>query len=227
VSELLDQAVRNNANWCARISALHGSNGRFGFAVWQNRYPAPRYYPNVVTLRSDCVAAQMDAIAELKHLPSGWGVKDSYHTLELGPLGFRAAIQGRWVHHNDPSGDDTGLEWRRADTALSLALWEAAWGGESHRGHNRIFLPDILEDASITLFGGYAEERLEAGAIVNVAGGVAGLSNVFATDANLARSVVRHGRRLADGLPLVSWQDAGADIDGESLGLLQVWLRED
>jgi hypothetical protein len=226
VSELLDRAVRNNAEWCARISALHGSGGHFHYAAWQNRHPAPRYYPNLVTLRPDCAVAQMEAVADLSHLPVGWGVKDSYRTLDLQPLGFRAAIQGRWVHHNDSSQDGGGLEWRKVETTQALALWEAAWGGEGHRGHARIFQPGILDDASISVFGGYAEDRLVAGGIVNLASGAAGLSNVFTTRPELDRAIVRYGQLLTDGLPLVSWQDAATGVDGESLGLLQVWLRE-
>ena len=226
MTELLDQAVRNNAEWCARISALHGSGGQFRYAAWQSHHPAPRYYPNLVTLRPDCAVAQMEAIAELSHLPLGWGVKDSYRKLDLRPLGFRAAIQGRWVHHNDCPGDDAGLEWRTVETTQALALWETAWGGEGHRGHARIFLPGILADASIKVFGGYAKGRLAAGGIVNLAGGAAGLSNVFASRPELDRAVVRQGRSFADGLPLVSWQDAATVVHGESLGLLQVWLRE-
>ena len=89
-----------------------------------------------------------------------------------------------------------------------------------------IFLPGILQDASINIFGGYAGDRLVAGGVVNRAGGAAGLSNVFAHRLGLDRAVVRHGRTLANGLPLVGWEDAAAGVDGESLGLLQVWLRE-
>jgi hypothetical protein len=226
VNDLIDRAVRNNAEWCARISALHGSSDLFSYAAWVNQRPAPPYYPNVVTLRPDCVSAQMDAIADLKHLPMGWGVKDSYRTLDLAPLGFRAAIQGRWVHHNTPLQTQDHFDWRVVDTPLSLAQWETAWGGAGHRAHRRIFLPDILEDASITLFGGHSEGRLEAGAIINVAGGVVGLSNVFASRPDLTTAVTHQALRLANGLPLVSWQGVQEAVDGESLGLLQVWLRD-
>ncbi|WP_372786769.1 hypothetical protein [Phenylobacterium sp.] len=168
----------------------------------------------------------MEAVAELSHLCEGWGVKDSYRTLNLLPLGFRAAIQGRWVHHNNPSEDDGGLEWRKVETTPALALWESAWGGEGHRGHHRTFRPGVLGDTSIVVFGGYAQDRLVAGGIVNLACETAGLSNVFASRPELERAVVRHGRSLAEGLPLVSWQDVTEGVDGESLGLLQVWLYE-
>jgi hypothetical protein len=225
MSDLRLQAVRNNADWCARICALHGSAGQFGDAAWVCDQPAPPYYPNVVTLRPDRVAAQTAVVQSLADAPYDLGVKDSFHALDLAPQGFRAAIQGRWLHYRDASDGDAGLDWRTITSPADLASWEAAWGGEAHRGRLRIFRPGLLADETVTVFGGHAAETLVAGGVINRAAEVVGLSNIFADDPAQRAGVLGHAHRLAGGGPLVGWEANDAEPDGEVLGPLQVWLR--
>jgi hypothetical protein len=226
MSDLLHQAVRNNAEWCSLICAAYGSESRFGDAAWTCSHPAPRFYPNLVTLLPDDTATQIEEIRKLAaHLPDGWGVKDSFHALDLAPLGFEPIIQASWLRYDSADGPETGLEWRRVETPETLAQWETVWGGESHSGQPRIFLPSILADATVQVFGGYADGRLKAGGIVNHAAGVAGLSNIFASRPELVADVVRHAHGLAQGLALVGWEANGGAVQGEPLGRLQVWLH--
>jgi hypothetical protein len=227
MNDLLASAVRNNAEWCARICALHGSRSRFTFAAWVSHLPAPLYYPNLVTLRPDCVTAQLALIGAMSRLPAGWGVKDSFGALDLAPLGFRPAAQGRWIRYNEGDADRDGLEWRLIDSHPTLASWEAAWGGDGHRGHARIFRPEILADEAVQIFGGFADGELVAGGIVSAAVGVAGFSNLFAPSPSLRSAAIWQAQRLARGLPLVGWEAAEQDAEGETLGDLQLWLCDD
>ena len=226
MDDLLARAVRNNAEWCARICGLRGWPGQFGYSAWVCDYPAPLYYPNIVTLRPDCLAAQTALVDSLWNISADWGVKDSFHNLDLSAKGFRAAIQGRWVHHRNAPPDASGLEWRAVKSELELASWEAAWGGEAHRGHARIFWADLLSDPTVMIFGGFAAGQLLAGGVVSHAAGVAGLSNTFATRPDLLDGVLRHAHDLADGAPLVGWIRDDDWRTGEGLGPLQVWLRD-
>jgi hypothetical protein len=72
-----------------------------------------------------------------------------------------------------------------------------------------------------------------AGAVVNVTGVVAGISNVFARgpDAEAAwRAAAVAAREMVGGIPLVGWE-AGAGLDAavsagcERLGQLSVWVK--
>ena len=72
MSDLLGQAVRNNADWCDRICALHGRPGRLAYAAWSTRSPAPRYYlPTSSPCAPIAATAQMEIIASLD-LATGW-----------------------------------------------------------------------------------------------------------------------------------------------------------
>ncbi|MDP3853449.1 hypothetical protein [Phenylobacterium sp.] len=229
MADLLTQAVRNNAEWCSLVCATHGAAGRFEFAAWVCRDLTPDYYPNLVTLRADCSAAQTALAQTLTDYPETLGIKDSFRTLDLAPHGFRRAIEGHWVRYAQASSPQTNLDWRPLTTVAELGRWEVAWGGDVHRGQRRVFLPAILALSSTHFLAGYFDERLVAGGIVTHADGVAGLSNIFtAPDVpDLVDAVLAEARRVADGTPLVGWRagDTNAEV-GESLGPLQVWLRE-
>src|SRR3954463_1412464 len=85
------QAARNNALWCDTICRAHGIPTEFHAQVWLSRQPVPRFYPNAVTFAN--LAAGSAQLAQLHQLlaealPSSAGVKDSFCTLELAPLGF-------------------------------------------------------------------------------------------------------------------------------------------
>src|SRR6266700_2414202 len=65
-SSRVEQAARNNAVWCETVCRVHGTPGEFHDALWLNRHPVPRFYPNVVTLSTqDGTAAQLANIQAL------------------------------------------------------------------------------------------------------------------------------------------------------------------
>lgn len=228
MTDLLAQTVRNNAEWCSLVCATHGAAGRFEFAAWVCEQPTPDYYPNLVTLRADCAAAQTGRAQTLTDHPGPWGIKDSFCTLDLSPHGFRRAIEGHWVLYDSSPGHRSELDWRPLTTVAELGRWETVWGGEIHTGQRRVFLPAILNVASTRFLAGYLEDRLVAGGIVTHADGVAGLSNTFTAPdmPDLGDAVLAEAQRAADGAPLVGWRagEINAEV-GENLGPLQVWLR--
>jgi hypothetical protein len=95
-----EQAAKNNAIWCDTICRAHGSPGEFHNELWLNRYAVPRFYPNVVTLSAeDGTATQLTSIQTLaaNGLSGGWGVKDSFCSLDLITLGFKPLFEARWL----------------------------------------------------------------------------------------------------------------------------------
>jgi hypothetical protein len=83
------RAARNNALWCDAVCRAHGAAGELLDTLWWNPRPAPPLYPNLITLR-DAGTALVAHVRALdgRGLPAGWGVKDSFRSLDLGPLGF-------------------------------------------------------------------------------------------------------------------------------------------
>ena len=97
--EAIERAALNNARWCDAVCAAHGHPGQFETGLWRNRHAAPRFYPNAVTLSRGDTASQQQRVAELVDagLAGGWGVKDSFCTLDLGSLGFHVLFEARWI----------------------------------------------------------------------------------------------------------------------------------
>jgi hypothetical protein len=83
------------------------------------------------------------------------------------------------------AGDDL---WARVNDPAELARWEAAWAGPDDAGAPRVFLPSLLDDSDIAFVAAYRDGQIVAGAIANRNDDVVGLSNLFAPEAEAARS---------------------------------------
>jgi hypothetical protein len=93
----------------------------------------PRFYPNVVTLSAEAgAAAQLAAVRELVDAGQlgSFAVKDSFASLDLGPLGFHVLFAATWLWRDaalpPPVSVDTGLRWATIGEPEALRDWEAA-----------------------------------------------------------------------------------------------------
>jgi hypothetical protein len=165
----LPWAVRNNASWCDLVCRSHGIKTSFRADLWVAGERAPNLYPDAVTLQEHAAEASiLHAIAP----GPGASVKDSYATLELGPHGFEALFEARWITH-DPSPAHS--DWTVAETAEELAEWmEAA-------DQSNTLTPELLHHAEIRFLAAHDQNGITAGAVANLTGPVVGVSNVFAT----------------------------------------------
>jgi hypothetical protein len=234
--ERIKQAALNNALWCDTVCRSHGTPGEFLAGLWLNSHETPRFYPNVVTLEgSEGAAMQMAQIKRLLQadLPAGWAVKDSFCTLDLAPLGFRALFEAAWIyrsaHQPRPPSTGNDVRWSTVSSVAALAAWEEAWGGD---GQPRIFLPALLADESIAIIAAYRGEQIIAGAIANRTGEVVGLSNVFTPEENAEAFWAGCLARAMDvfpALPLVGYErgealDQASALGFERIGPLRVWV---
>jgi hypothetical protein len=228
-------AVFNNAAWCDAVCRTHGHPGEFTDALWLNRAEVPTFYPNVVTLTPEGESRQLEAISALE-LPGGWGVKDSFATLDLAPLGFAELFSAQWLHfpsERKPPSSSGGARWVQVRDTAALAAWEAAWRGQQSPTHS-VFRPALLDDAGVKFLAAYDEDTLVAGAIAYRAEGVVSLSNTFFAEsrAGVLRAELL-GPLLAafPGLPVVGyeWGDelaAWCELGFEPIGPLRVWLKK-
>jgi hypothetical protein len=234
--EKLLAAIRNNAAWCDAVVNTHEGQTRFEASHWINITPSPPFYPNVITLTRDDTAAQLAAIRELDAAQeSGWGVKDSFATLDLAPLGFEKLFDAQWLYR--PASEIQaptlpGLDWKKVTAEMRLAAWERGFfDGEEPEG---LFRPGLLSDPEIAIMGAFNKDEARAGAIFNRHSGACGISNVFSAndfgDAFL-KNVVARAAAFAKGDPLVTymphdvlpeWQALGF----EPIGPLRVWLKK-
>ena len=228
-------AAVNNAAWCDAVCRAHGRPGEFTGALWLNRSEVPRFYPNVVTLTPEGAARQLDVLSSLV-LPGRWGVKDSFATLDLAPLGFTELFSARWFHFapkRPVSTNPSGARWVQVRDTAALASWEVAWSGQPEGALPTVFRPGLLEDAGTTFLAAYHGDTLVAGAIAFRAEGVVSLSNTFFKPAETgALRAELLGQLLAafPGEPLVGYEygdelAAWGALGFEPLGPLRVWLK--
>src|SRR2546430_11675057 len=130
ISSRVEEAARHNAVWCETVCRAHGTPGEFHDALWLNRHPVPRFYPNVVTLSTqDGTAAQLAHIRALvaAGLPGSWGVKDSFCSLDLATLDFKTLFVATWLWRCPaqllPHPAASPPHWTSLDRAPALAKW--------------------------------------------------------------------------------------------------------
>ncbi|MEU2393238.1 hypothetical protein [Streptomyces sp. NPDC007369] len=228
--ELLLAAARNNAAWCAAVCA----GGEFTEDAWTSARRTPPYYPDAVTLARDVPAAAL--VAALDTDSPGCSVKDSFAVLDLAPAGFEVLFEAQWIHRpaHAPAAARTGppaLAWSRVADAAELDRWEAAWDGERSSG---LFHQGLLTEDIAFLAGRDADGRILAGAVVNAAAGVVGVSNVFASDGvgddEAWAGALAGIAGLWPRLPVVGYE-SGEDLRTAArhgfaeLGPLRVWLH--
>lgn len=237
--ELVGSAARNNALWCDAVCSAHGVPGEFLESVWLNRHGTPRYYPDVVTLRSD-TEAPLQTIAALvaSFRDGGWAVKDSFRCLDLEPLGFSVLFEAEWIGMRSPVADarydDAGLEWRAVAGGAGLIDWEREWAGANAGPADPRVIPDRLQPHADLRFLLALDDGVPVcGGALNRGAGVVGLSNVFASgvEPDMAwNGLVREAVKSFPDLPLVGYE-RGQDLVAarragfESMGEMRVWLR--
>ncbi|MBF9233098.1 hypothetical protein [Microvirga alba] len=239
-NDLVASAARNNALWCDTVCRAHGKPGEFHQAIWLNRYGTPPFYPDAVTLDGRDASGLFDILADLTGADRGrgWAVKDSFHGLDLSPLGFETLFDAQWLCLETAPGKDHPGDhpFSVIRTEGELADWEDAWAGlETGLSDRslRLFGSQLLFDPDIVVAAIKRDGAMVGGGILNRGAGVVGLSNLFALAFD--RDTVR--RRLAElavtifpGLPLVGYE-RGADLAAarrigfEPIGDLRIWHR--
>lgn len=234
MSDLIRLAALNNAEWCDAVFRAHGLAGHIDGSLWLNRNPAPRFYPNAVTLRPDDGRAQLDAITTLAaELGGGFAVKDSFASLDLAPLGFRPLFSATWiVRPSGPPapGDATGLDWRIVSTPAAFDAWQAGWAGTDDPSPSP-FAPALLADPAVTLIAGWCDDAVVAGAALNRSSGALGWSNVFGpseTQMGCRAAALRFALGFAGDQPLVGYEHGDDFVQSLELGFaplgpLTIW----
>ena len=240
----VEKAAHNNAVWCDTVCRAHGIPGEFHDALWFNRHPVPRFYPNVVTLTQAGAVAQLAKIQALvaASLPSDWGVKDSFCSLDLTALGFQPLFEATWLWRSPsqplPKHTAPGLRWTYIQSDPELTKWESAWRSDLSNNPStsqpRLFLPAMLAKPGIVFIAAYQDQLLVAGAIANRTDDVVGLSNVFVPpdDAEVFwAGCVAMTQECFPGASVVSYERGpqltiAQEIGFEMLQPLKVWIRQ-
>jgi len=247
---LLEQAARDNAEWCEAVSRSHGVRSRFTPDAWLAATRTPDFYPDAVTLRS---SAGRTILRELDLAP-GCSVKDSFAALDLADDGFAVTLDARWIFRApdpEPSRSTQAVPGRPGEPGASdaktrspqAALDGIVWSvlepealGEWSALHSGVgtFRPSLLAEPGVVLLRADVAGTLVAGAVLSHTGAVVGISNVVSTpgtaDDALWRGLTEQVSGRFPGLAMVGYE-SGADLIAPidagftELGDLRVWVR--
>jgi hypothetical protein len=189
--------------------------------TWVNAEPVPRFYPNVVSLSTGETdideQRQIVRMLQKSHLPGRWAVKDSFHTLDIGQLGFDVLAEATWIRKAEP----------RPATMVSGLSWERAGPGGGG------FPGALFSDDNFAMFSGRRDGDIVAGGTLYRADGVVGLANVVAEaeeEPAIWRDLAALSASTFPGLPVVGYE-SGDELDaarkaGFELGdPLRIWVR--
>jgi hypothetical protein len=233
-------AAHNNAMWCDAVCRAHNRPGEFHEALWLTRLGAPRFYPDAVTTAGvQAAPAQLDAIKDLiaSNRRRGWFVKDSFHCLRLGSLGFEPLFDAEWIAMSGARPDvrhqQPGSGLRIVTDEAGLSAWERSWAGEDAMAAAipppRVFTPRLLADNAIVFVSIQGEDGRSGGGILNRGADVVGLSNLFGSQMDLVwRSLIAMAGEIFPGLTLVGYEHGhdltAAKLAGfETIGPLRIW----
>lgn len=229
---LLLAAIEDNIAWCSTVCASHHSEERNAESAWVNLAPSPPFYPNIITRRRNCQVGIAGLVNDVRqHGVSGaWGIKDSFHDLDLSGLGFRPAIEGHWfgAEHAVQRGQ-CEPDWEIVRHPEELSLWEKAWGEDTHRA---IFKDVLLDDARIRFWMLRHESEIVAGCISFSSGPVTGLSNWFSRSGESVfdLGIIHPVAEITSGGSIVFWSTEGDAVSRREgfapLGALRVWMSE-
>jgi len=226
----LKHAVANNVDWCRAIARSHGIESHQGQDVWYCSEVMPPFYPNLVTLEPMTrVPREVDRLATM--LPSGWGLKDSFASLELASYGFTLLLTAEWFVREPAAWTARTIvppdAVQAANTESALSAWVDAWS-ETPPGSS-IFEPQLLEEESVEFLFVVRDGKVRAGIATNLSDEVVGISNAFGEPRFLSACI----RRCAELHPAraVVGYGSSAEMRGLralgfcSLGALRIWLH--
>jgi hypothetical protein len=230
--ELCAAAARNNALWCDAMARLHGAAGAFVTAAWINRQPAPRFYPNLVTLDgAHETRAHRAALDQLLRSPppAGWAVKDSFAALDLGAMGFDLLFEAQWIHR--PPGALAAAGAQRVTSAAMLAAWAQAWGETDASG---LFPPALLQERDHAVIAALQDGAIVGGCVASRSDGVLGISNLFAPaadDGSVRAACLDAAMRFAPAAPLVGYERGDSlarmtELGFRAIGTLGIWQAQ-
>ena len=231
--ELVDQvelAARNNAAWCSIVCGAHGVHGVFDPEAWTCPTRTPDYYPDAVTLQR---GVEIERLLARVDRTTGCSIKDSFAELSLTPAGFEPLFDASWIWRpavrQPPSSD---ARWRIVRDAAALDAWETTWRDGEEAGP-RTILPSLLERDDVAILAISMGDGADTTAILNVAAGVVGLSNVVTGDRDPAETfatALDAAGRLFPDLDVVGYEqgsllDAARQVGFEVVGPLRVWMH--
>jgi hypothetical protein len=217
-------AACNNAAWVDAVARSHGVPTRHSGGAWRADGRMPPFYPNLVTLDRAAEAGVLVGDPP-RGAPAGWGLKDSFATLDLAAEGFVPVFEASWIVLAGSPERSCGAA--RVTTPEGLARWVRGWG-ETPQGA-AIFVPALLDAPGVRFYAAEADSGATAGLAALLDDEVAGFSNAFGPAQGIAACLAALAGD-AGARPIVGYERGTALREMTALGFrpvgpLRVWGR--
>jgi hypothetical protein len=225
LDSLLQSAIRNNVNWCKKVSELHGGIHLTKGNVWGLTTQAPKFYPDLITTDQTVTTQEVVEFIGNREILS---IKDSFSNIDMSFLGYKILFEAEWICHEAVSVlVSNSNDWKTIQTEEEVVNWTTACGLEG------IITADLLRDSEVVIFG-KGDLNEEKGFIVNQAAKVIGVSNVFSQNPKSHEhwsEIPQIASTIFPRLPLVGYEHgedlkAALQIGWKSMGPLRVWIKD-
>ncbi|MFT4720407.1 MAG: hypothetical protein ACI9SB_001578 [Candidatus Azotimanducaceae bacterium] len=222
---LLQSAIRNNAEWCELVARSHGVPNGWLDNAWRATGSMPAFYLNVVSLEASMGRGNTSSLAE--GLPQNCGWKDSFADLDLVEFGFKMRFEAIWYALTKVDFSAAGAKLVGVVTsAEQLEEWVSAWGETPVE--QPVLLPELM-GPNVQFIFHQSAGRIDSGLIANMSADAVGITNSFGCPGGIAHCI-RYAFERAQGVPVVGY---GSDDDlrmlvslgFKALGSLRVWVR--
>ena len=219
-------AARNNADWYSMMFDIHGLLYQRSQSVFLAIDAPPPYHSWMTTLDPASDAEHLGLVSRHVFRP-GFGIKDSFHRLDLATHGLVELFSAKWIWADAvPVADTTA--WKRITSPENLNQWEAAWSSNGSPSDQQQFPPAILRRPEVAIWGRVAANGFDAGVVANISPDCVGLSNCFGDEAFPAAATLCAG--YGQGLAVVGYERddglaAALRSDFETTGTLRVWCK--
>ena len=219
-------AAENNADWYQLMFELHGLSFERDALGFRAIDPPPRFHGSLVWTAPEKQDDILDRIKQdLK--PSGFGIKDSFATLDLLLFGLKPLFEAEWIWCETATHANLN-DWEAIQSPEALAAFETAWNTNNPPSSTPQFPLAILDRPEIRLWVRRGKNGYEAGCIANLSQNCVGLSNVFGSDAFPAALAL--AKSFGKDRPIVGYEHGDAlkcakRAGCESIGPLRVWVN--
>ena len=234
--ELLNGAIKNNAELCELVCSSNGTTGVYRNGYWVSAHTVADYYPNFITIDPDVnIDLFQKEIADFNP-KRAWTVKDSYSKFNLKPLGFKTLFTASWVKAPEKfsASEPTQAEWKVVESEEELLAWEKSWSGRWEPKQKTLFKPALLQNPEIKFIAANLDGEIVAGVIANLSRSVVGYSNLFVhrkSPQSYWVEAIEFIRKQYKSLPVVGYErdedlKTALALGFKPLGDLMVWLKK-
>ena len=236
LSTLLQRTILNNAKWCEWSAIAYGMDSEKNHQWWATSGDMPQIYPNANTLSDSVTTTFIEQMME-KRVDKTFAIKDSYHQLDLQPLGFQTLFEAEWLaFSNLMFTHKPGIIIDTVQTWEQLQLFTEACCVAFGTNHLLDFSPtglypkSLLSNPDIRFFLAREDNDIIGGMTLHRSHHVVGMSNLFCEEKEVLEALLFASQHFIQNDPIVTYSHDDEltlllNCGCQLIGPLRFWLK--